>query len=189
MQFAKQLSVIADELVTGYALTALPLFACYFLLRNRREQLRSLVVISNVLLLFSACLYILHYFLTRKTAAYELQEEWVAYANTNRYFGPYWYVYLGDVLLRGVLPLLLLVPLIRKSVWTLVFFVPLVVLPFFIPLLMYWLGSGEFIAVTVKMEFDSLAMIRGLSLVVVIYAILLFIIYFAKSFFEKRKLQ
>lgn len=189
MQFTNFLSVVSDILAFGYVLTALPLFVCYFLLRKRREQLRSFVVISNVLLLFSALLYILHYFLMRHQAAKEFREEWEVFADTNRYFGPYWFSYWGGILLRGILPLMLLLPKVRSSVWSLLLFCPLVMLSFFTALIYIFSERDYLPGSTISWEFDTYELKVGTARYVVIYAILLFIIYFAKSFFEKRKLQ
>lgn len=189
MQFTELLSVIADQLAIGYVLSALPLFACFFLLGKRREQLKHFVAISNSLLLFAALVYLLHYLLTRQEFAQQMQDEWGSFTTINRYFGPYWFSYWGGILLRGILPLMLLLPKVRNSVWSLLLFCPLVLLSFFTALIYIFSERDYLPGSVISWKFDAYELLVGTALYVVIYAILLFIIYFAKSFFEKRKMQ
>lgn len=188
MQFTKLLSVVSDVLVFGYVITALPLFAGYFLLKKRRGKTKGIISASNALLLFSALVYLLHYLFSRNDFARGMEEVREGYASAYPYYDSYWFSYWGGILLRGIIPLLLFFPRIRNSVWSLLVFSPITALSFFL-FLFESLSYGEYITATHVWYVDWKELIIGTTVYVVIYAILLFIIYFAKSFFEKRKLQ
>lgn len=108
------ISWVADALITGFVPTALLLFASRMLWVNSRQVISQMALFANTLLLIGALLFLLAA-VGDIAVSVASGDEYEQYAMLNRITGPYWFAYAEAILCKGLLPQLLWLKRMRRS--------------------------------------------------------------------------
>lgn len=133
-------SLLSDSLLNGFFLATILLLLGRILLPRYRKIIKQLVTFSNTLLIAGAIAYLIteiQYFISQMNA----NDEYEAYAMVNRITGPYWWAYWSALLFNGLLPQLLWVRRMRRSLGASLALVPFLQADYWLPPLFFSINS------------------------------------------------
>lgn len=105
---------VTTPLFTGFVFSTLLIRLAVLLLKKKRELLYRLLSLSQLMLAAAASLYLAEalWTLWQSPAG---SGEWESFAAPNRLTGPYWYIYWGQLAVKGFFPLILWFKAIRQT--------------------------------------------------------------------------
>ncbi|RZK29101.1 MAG: hypothetical protein EOO63_09775 [Hymenobacter sp.] len=134
-----------------------------------------MTLFANTLLLVGALLFLLAavgYIIVSMASG----DEYEQYAMLNRITGPYWFAYMGAVLCKGLLPQLLWLKRVRRSLAMAAMLIPFLLADYWLPILYRLLPHRDYLPSSWAMLSPNLYVLAVVSLAYLLLYILLFVV-------------
>jgi len=169
------ISWVADALITGFIPTVLLLFASRMLWGNYRQVISQMGLFANILLLLGALLFLLSA-VGDIAVSVAVGDEYEQYAMLNRITGPYWFAYTGAILCKGLLPQLLWLKRVRRSLARTALLLPFLLIDYWLPILYWLLPHRDYLPSSWAMLSPNPYVLAAASLAYLLLYVLLFVV-------------